>query len=79
MSKKNMNQIYLSLEETTIIDSERLLNDEDYLGAVTEKIANLSDTGMDDCDLQDWLIEGQWQGGETIAQIVTEWDEANEQ
>ena len=78
MSKKNMNQIYLSLEENTVIDGERLNSDDDYLGAVTEKIANLSDTGMDGCDLQDWLIEGQWTGGKTIAQIVTEWDEVNE-
>lgn len=77
MSKKNQNEIYLKLDERSIIDGNRLRADEDYLGAVIEKVASVSETGVD--DLQDWLAEGDWTGVETIASVASEWDELNNQ
>ncbi len=70
-------EIYLSLTEETVIDGEKLKNSDNYLGAVTEKVASVSETGMDGCDLQDWLVEGMWTGAETIASVAAEWDEVN--
>jgi hypothetical protein len=70
-----MNQIYLTLTEETIIDGERLKSSDNYLGAVTEKVANVSKTGMDGCDLSDWLVEGMWDGTQTIQSVANEWDE----
>lgn len=79
MNKKLQNNIYFQLTESTIIDGHRLKSDENYLGAVTEKIANVSGRGMNGCDLQDWLVEGDWKGGETVGSVASEWDELNNQ
>lgn len=78
MSKQKQNEIYLSLNDDSIIDGDRLKTSDNYLGAVTEKVANTSESGMDGTDLQDWLCEGQWTGKETIASVAKEWDELNE-